>query len=177
MKDSKPIKIAVTGPESSGKTTLAAALAKRYATIWTPEYARPYLTEKGGVYTFADLGEIARGQLEWEDRDANQARGYHFCDTDLTVIKVWSAFRFGKIDPFILEQLSQPRYALTLLCHPDIPWVFDPLRENPDNRHVLLSLFQQTLQSWNVPYVEIRGIDFSDRLNQAANAIDTRSLF
>jgi nicotinamide riboside kinase len=35
-------KIAVVGPESTGKSTMSAYLAKHYDTIWVPEFARGY---------------------------------------------------------------------------------------------------------------------------------------
>ncbi len=64
----KPIqKIVVLGPESTGKSTLCAALAAHYQTIWTPEYARQYLSEHGTMYTYDDLLTIAKGQIKNED--------------------------------------------------------------------------------------------------------------
>lgn len=168
MHRNTPLKIAVTGPESSGKTTLASALATAFDTVYTPEFARTYLEETGGHYTFEDLTAIAKGQLAWENRDAALANGFHFCDTDLIVLKVWSTFRFGKADPFLLEQLAQKRYHIALLCRPDIPWAFDPLRENPDDRTQLLSLYREELTYWNIPFIEIYGSDFKDRLHQAS---------
>ncbi len=176
MHRNTPLKIAVTGPESSGKTTLAQALAAAFDTVYTPESARTYLEETGGHYTFEDLTAIAKGQLAWEDRDTGVANGFHFCDTDLIVLKVWSTFRFGKTDPFLLEQLAQKRYDVALLCRPDIPWVFDPLRENPEDRTQLLSLYRAELTNWKIPFIEIHGPDFTDRLHQARTHLELLEL-
>ena len=64
----KPIqKIVVLGPESTGKSTLCAALAAHYQTIWTPEYARAFLSKNGTKYTYDDLLTIAKGQIKNED--------------------------------------------------------------------------------------------------------------
>lgn len=167
-----PLKIAVTGPESSGKTTLARALAVAFDTVCTPEFARTYLEETGGHYAFEDLTAIAKGQIAWEDRDTSIANDIHFCDTDLIVLKVWSTFRFGKTDPFLLEQLALKRYDFALLCRPDIPWEFDPLRENPDDRARLLSLYRAELTYWKIPFIEIQGTDFEERLRQASTLLN-----
>lgn len=164
-------RIAISGPESSGKTSLAQALAARFGTVWTDEYARAYLEEKGGTYGFGDLAEIARGQLQRQDEDALLAQGFHFCDTDLVALKVWSDYRFGRTDPFILEELQKNRYDLTLLCRPDIPWEADPLRENPHDRDILFLLFKKELESLQVPFVEISGTG-EDRLEIAARALE-----
>lgn len=167
------IRIAITGPESSGKTTLAKALAKRFGTIFTPEFARYYLGQLDRPYAYDDLERIARGQLQWQQRDAGRAKALLFCDTDLVVIKVWSDVRFGCTDPRIIRQLEQNPFDLTLLCHPDIPWEYDPLRENPLDRQELLSLYLQELNRFQIPFIEIRGNDPDRRLRQAEVGIFT----
>ena len=84
----KPIqKIVVLGPESTGKSTLCAALAAHYQTIWTPEYARTYLSEHGTKYTYDDLLTIAKGQIQNED---NAYKNLKF-SVDKTMIENHSA--------------------------------------------------------------------------------------
>ncbi len=170
-KGQRVYKIAVTGPESSGKTTLCRALSGYFRTIWTPEYARYYLPLLGRKYSFADLTRIGKGQLQWQQRDAGRARGILFCDTDLITLKVWSDFRFGTTDPWILAQLRQNPYDLTLLCHPDIPWEADPLRENPHDREDLLLRFRRELQEWDIPFCEVSGSGHAARLATATGHI------
>ena len=164
-------RIAVTGPESSGKTTLCKALSAHFRTVWTPEYARFYLQELGRPYVFSDLKTIGEGQLQWQQRDAGRAQGILFCDTDLVALKVWSDYRFGSTDPWILDQLPHNPYDLTLLCHPDIPWEEDSLRENPHDREDLLQKFRQELMNWEIPFFEIRGTDPAERLKMALQAL------
>ena len=84
------IKVAITGPESSGKTTLSEQLANHFNVEWVPEFARTYLIETGGAYTQEDLDFIAKGQFE--EMEKVQDRELVFYDTDLTVIKIWSRF-------------------------------------------------------------------------------------
>jgi NadR type nicotinamide-nucleotide adenylyltransferase len=152
-------RISLTGPESAGKSSLAAQLAAHYGTTFVPEYARAYLEENGSAYTLADLEAIARGQLAAEDAAAALATGFLFCDTDLLVIKIWAENAFGTCPDWVLAELARPRYALTLLLAPDLPWAPDPLREHPDpaQRWHFYELYKAELVSRNWPFFEING--------------------
>ena len=94
-------KIIITGPESSGKTTLAKALAAHFKTVSVPEFAREYIDQLGRPYVESDLLEIAKGQLRLENEMAKRASNFLFCDTDLITIKIWALDKFGKCDPWI----------------------------------------------------------------------------
>jgi NadR type nicotinamide-nucleotide adenylyltransferase len=156
--------IVLTGPESSGKTTLARRLAELHGTAWVPEYAREYLENLGRPYEESDLLEIARGQLEREERAKAKAEKFLFCDTGMLVLKVWSEVKYGNCHPWILEQLQSGRYDFFLLCAPDIPWEPDPLRENPDGRHFLYGIYKKELKRLSLPFVEVSG-DVEERLS------------
>ena len=126
--------IILTGPESSGKSTLALTLAQYYQTIWVSEYARFYLPQLGRPYQQADIARIAEGQAEWQRQalESNVANKYVFTDTDALVCKTWEEVKYGNVSPAVeaLWQAAQP--TLYLLCAPDLPWQYDPLRETPD---------------------------------------------
>lgn len=164
--------IVVTGPESSGKTTLSRALADHYDCPWVPEYARHYLEAHGPHYEEADLRRIAQGQYLWERYAAAQARRLVISDTSMMVLHVWAQYRYGRVDPWIVEQLHSQDYHLYLLCAPDIPWKADTLRENPHDRHELLAIYEEELRQLGVPFVRIQGVDPEDRLRQAIRAVD-----
>src|ERR1700690_240628 len=102
----QPKKIVVTGPESTGKSTLCEQLAATFKTKWVPEYARKYLMELKRPYTYDDLLIIAKGQLEQEDRImASLKTPLVFIDTDMYVMKVWCEYVFGKCHYFILDEI------------------------------------------------------------------------
>ncbi|NML67372.1 ATP-binding protein [Hymenobacter sp. RP-2-7] len=166
------MKISLTGPESAGKSTLAAQLAAHYRAAWVPEYARAYLEARGAAYTLPDLEAIALGQLAAENAAAATA-GLLFCDTDLLVIKIWAEHAFGACPPWVLAALRQSRYALTLLLAPDLPWAPDPLREHPDpaQRWHFYNLYKADLQRLGWPFVEVAGPSAS-RLAAAVAAVD-----
>lgn len=150
-------RIAIVGPECTGKTDLARFLATQFHTQWVPEYAREYLENLGRAYTQNDLVHIAHGQLALEDSLATQASRFLFCDTNLVVVKIWSEFKYGSCDPVIVNALHERTYDLHLLTDVDLPWEDDPLREHPDKRAELFALYETELKSLGVRYRKISG--------------------
>ncbi len=151
-------RVAITGPESTGKSKLALWLADTYQTMQVSEYARDYLEKNGPDYTLEDVIAIAKGQLKREEDTAGRAKDLLFCDTDLLVTKIWCEVVFGTCPQWIERQFQMHRYDLYLLCYPDIPWEPDPLRENPDDREALFGLYLKTLGENNLPYRIVKGL-------------------
>lgn len=151
------IKIAITGPESTGKSTMAAQLAEHYNTVWVPEYARSYVGNLGRDYTLEDIEAIARGQLALERELQPQANKVLFADTDMLVLKIWSEHAFGHCPAWILQQLQAQDYNLCLLMGVDLPWEPDPQREHPHLRRFFYEWYKRELEALGVPFVEIHG--------------------
>jgi NadR type nicotinamide-nucleotide adenylyltransferase len=170
---SKPKRILILGPESTGKSTLAEKLAEHYAEPWVPEVAREYLEQLDRPYGYDDLLQIGRQQMQLEDEMAAGAKNHLFCDTDLRVIQVWSQHRFGKVDPWVLEEITRRTYDLILLCAPDLPWQEDPLREHPEleMRQQFFDVYQQLAQASGFPWALISG-DTAERLSTAIQEVD-----
>ena len=124
-------KIAIVGPESTGKSLLSEQLSNHYNTAWVPEVARDYLHKLNRPYTFDDLSVIAKLQLKEEERLSKTAKHFLFCDTNLIVIKVWSDFKYGRTEKWIVDAIQKSDYSLHLLTDIDLPWEDDPLREHP----------------------------------------------
>lgn len=164
-------KVAIVGPECTGKTSLAEALAKHYQTEWVREYARGYLNKLAVPYVQEDLLRIAQGQMRIEDEFVRDANRVLVCDTNLVVIKIWSEFKYKRVDQWIVDELTKRKYDLHLLMQIDVPWVADPQREHPDHREELYTLYKQELQSMKVPFVEISGNE-AVRLQSAIAAMD-----
>ena len=148
------MRIAVTGPESSGKTTLAKSLAAHFSGEYIPEYARIFLNETKGAYTFDDIELIAeRHAQQLVDRPST----LQIVDTDFFVLKIWSEVKFGKIADRIHEFVHAPLFDLHILCSPDIPWEYDPLREDPHSRDALFTLYEEALNQQNIPFICVSG--------------------
>jgi len=180
------LRIVAIGPESTGKSSLCQSLARHYDATWCPEYARDHLLRHGRDYSYDDLLEIAKGQLALEDRYADEAvrhwqrhrrtiRPMLFIDTDMYVMKVWCEFVFGDCHPWILERIAERRYDLYLLCHTDLPWVQDELREYPDTetREKLFHIYRDTLINQGIPWADVAGMH-DERLMSAIAAVDAR---
>lgn len=188
-------KIVIIGPESTGKSTLCEQLAQHYNTLWCPEFAREYLLTHGTDYNYDDLLQIAKGQLAMEEEYVQMlmksvspkigklgssattisfglsdlpTSGLLFIDTDMYVMKVWCEFVFNKCHNWILEQITERKYDLYLLCNTDIPWVKDELREYPDleNRQKLYHIYKDIMVNQSTPWVEISG-SYEERLEKA----------
>jgi NadR type nicotinamide-nucleotide adenylyltransferase len=182
----KPIqKIVVLGPESTGKSTLCAALAAHYQTIWTPEYARAFLSKNGTKYTYDDLLTIAKGQIQKEeealaslnkntvDQPTPKISNKLILDTDMYVMKVWCEYVFNNCHHYILEQINQRSYDLYLLCDIDLPWAADEMREYPDAgpRIELFTIYRELLINQNTPWGIVSGTG-KERTENAIQLID-----
>jgi len=165
--------IIVTGPESSGKTILTNQLSDYFETNSLSEYSREYLRGIGTNYTQEDLLVIAKEQLKRQVAAASEQTGkYLFCDTGLLVIKVWSQYRFNAVDPWIEKNLATQKVDLYILCNCDIPWEYDELRENPNDRHLLFNRYKKELEEHNLNYIVVEG-RHTNRLNSSINAIES----
>jgi NadR type nicotinamide-nucleotide adenylyltransferase len=150
-------KVAVIGPECTGKSDLSAFLAEHFKTSWVPEYARGYIDNLVRPYDEKDLLSIAHGQMRLEDEWPHGSGNLLICDTNLYVIKIWSEFKYGTCDKDILKNIAERKYDLYLLTYVDIPWQEDPQREHPGKREELYQLYLKDMKAQPVPFAEIKG--------------------
>ena len=164
-------KIVITGPESTGKTTVARHLANRFFTSWAHEYARQYLDEQGRYVIAEDIPNIARGQIALEDRTRERANRIYFCDTDLMATRIYSEHYFQHCPDFIPESLSQRVGDFYIFMDIDIPWVEDPQRDAPHLRSEFRKRFLEELHRYGAEYAIVGG-SFPTRLNKAAEIVE-----
>jgi NadR type nicotinamide-nucleotide adenylyltransferase len=164
------IRIAITGPESTGKSTLAESLAVHFKGAFIPEYARTYLEQKTGKYTHVDVETIARKSFDISQNFEKEADKFLFYDTDLLVCKVWSEFVFGSSSNWLKEVVKNQHFDHTFLMDVDLPWQEDPLREHPHKRRELFEIYKQELIQLNRPFTIISGLEH-ERENTAIQAI------
>ena len=166
------IRVAVTGSECTGKTTLARLLAEHYRTRWVPEYARQFVREKGAAPVYRDVEAIARGQIALEDSLAAGAPRLLIQDTDLLSTVVYSRHYYGDC-PGWVEDAARDRGAdLYLLADNDVPWVPDgDQRDRGDQRQEMQALFRRALIERGLRFVDIRG-SHDKRSRIAIRAID-----
>jgi nicotinamide riboside kinase len=151
-------KVIVTGPESSGKTTLCKQLSEQFKIPFTEEFSRKYIDDLDRKYLQEDLVIIAKEQLENEQLTrSNKQLSLH--DTDLITLKIWSEYKYGNCNDCILSQIEQQKQEkrFYFLCSPDIPWESDPQRENPHNREELFEIYKVELEQLGHNYFILEG--------------------
>jgi nicotinamide riboside kinase len=164
--------ILITGPECSGKTEMAKYLSDYYTRPWIPEYSRSYLDINGNQYAYDDIEKMAIAHLDI----VNTAQEDSILDTFLLNYKIWSQQKFNKFSPFIQENLEQCQFDKVLLMRPDIEWEFDPLRENPDDRHKLFDIYTEELDKLGWSYSIVQGIGDIRRQN-AINILQSGNVY
>lgn len=165
-----PVKIAILGPESTGKSTLAEELASFFDTVWVPEYARHYLPALDHPYTEEDVLHCVKGQRELESKMIRNAKNKIFFDTEMINFKIWLLDKYGFSPAWITSDLND-RYDFYLLTFPDLPFVKDSLRENPDRRDYFFNLYREEIELTGKPYAIVSG-QGSRRLQTAIEAVN-----
>ena len=151
-------KVIVTGPESSGKTTLCKQLSEKFKIPFTEEFSRKYIDNLDRKYLQEDLVIIAKEQLKNEQLTTNNKQ-LSLHDTDLITLKIWSEYKYGNCNDWIISQLEEQKQEkrFYFLCSPDIPWESDAQRENPHNREKLFEIYKVELEQLGHNYFILEG--------------------
>jgi NadR type nicotinamide-nucleotide adenylyltransferase len=173
MTPKKIKRIALIGPESTGKTTLCSDLSEHFHTRWVPEYSRGFVEQLNRLYTLQDIEYCTKKQLEQEYELLKTANQFLFSDTELIVAKVWCEDVFNICPSWIEEKISEKKYDLYLLTFPDLPFKEDPARENPHRRDYFFSLYKHELEKRNFDFAIIQGTG-NERFGNALKAIKAK---
>ncbi len=193
----KVLRVAILGAESSGKSTLAQALAERYQTLWVPEYLREFVEVSGRVPREDDQFGIARTQREREDAaavavaaaaaaaatttaatttTAAPATAFLFCDTTPMMTAIYSRWYWGRVDAGLAALDAAHPYQLTVVTAPDGPWMPDGLqRESPEVRQRVHEQLLAVLAERKIAYSLVLG-DLDDRLRQVIGLLEGQPL-
>lgn len=165
--------IIITGPESTGKTSIASALTAHYSGLLIPEYARSYVNELKTKYTYEDIVNIANWQFIQMKANKNKYDGQLvFFDTYLIITKIWLIWFAGKYPTWIDDAILDTCDSLYLLCATDIEWTPDSVRENGgEARERLFLEYKSELEKFKLNYVIVNGID-EQRITNAKNFVD-----
>lgn len=149
-------RICLTGPESTGKSELAARLARRFAAPLVHEYAREYVERRGNPLTIADVEPIARGQMAAQDLYSRN--GFLILDTDLISTVVYSRHYYGECPKWIEEEALRRRAELYLLMDTDVEWQPDPARDTGnEQREELFDAFRCALDEFETHWIIVSG--------------------
>lgn len=166
------LRVAILGAESSGKSTLAGALAAHYNTVWVPEYLREFVATHDRVPQEDDQHGIARTQMEREDAAAAKASRFLFCDTTPLMTAVYSRWYWGRVDAQLALLERRHDYAFTLVTAPDGPWEADGLqRDSEEVRQTIHERVVQVLRERGIAYLLVKGA-LQQRVLQASSLLD-----
>lgn len=168
--------IAIVGAESTGKTSLARALAQHLPgstglrCIWVSEWLREWCEHEGRTPRPDEQAAIA----ERQSRRIAEAALHHdlvIADTTPLMTAVYSDLLFDDTSLYGAALQDQQRYHLTLLTALDLPWQADGLqRDGPQVRAPVDARVRSALGSAGVAYSVVSGLGPS-RLENALNAI------
>jgi NadR type nicotinamide-nucleotide adenylyltransferase len=169
------IRLCVTGPESTGKTTLSRRLAEWVRTEWVPEASRVYAERVRRELLWSDVGPIAREHIALVEAGEALARtgGSRaiVLDTDLVSTMVYSRHYYAAAAPRWVARAERKRRAgLYLLCDVDVPWVPDGIRDRPTDRAPMFARFHAALRRRRSEMVIISG-DWDTRWETARSAV------
>jgi len=162
-------KIVLTGPESVGKSTLTCQLAKYYKAPSVSEIARKYVEDLDRPYNLDDVFNIAKMQIE-QEQEFEKNSDLLFVDTDLIITKIWLKRVFDIVPDWIDDYLRNKPADFHLLCYPDLPWEYDPVRENPEIRIELFDEYKAEIEKLDIPYFIVTG-ENEERFAKALIAI------
>ncbi|MET3118174.1 NadR type nicotinamide-nucleotide adenylyltransferase [Undibacterium sp. GrIS 1.8] len=164
-------RVAILGAESSGKSALAEALAAHYKTVWVPEYLREFVETQQRVPKEAEQILIARTQVERENKLAQQAYQWLFCDTSPLMTALYSRHYFGEADADLAALEAQHQYDFTIVTAPDFPWTADGLqRESAAVRQRVHEELLDLLDEREMPFLLVGG-SLKERVEQVSFAL------
>ncbi len=164
-------RVLITGAESTGKSELAMGLAHHFGGIYVPEYAREYVEKLGRPCVYSDVEHIA----EWQKRAYHDTRApgsFVFFDTWLIITRVWFEVVFQKVPSWLDEQIRRASFDLVLLCHTDLPWISDGVRENGgERREWLQERYQELIRQNGWKFHSVDGLG-GERIKKAIHLIN-----
>jgi nicotinamide riboside kinase len=167
------IRIAITGPECCGKSTLCNWLSERiFDARVVKEYAREFLDKKGAGYQYTreDVLLIARRTSELLTKAFKSNSDALIVDTDFYVLDIWWRERYGEANEEILMMKETFDFDLYLVCQPDLPWQHDLLRENEEDRDRLFAIYMEDLFNDGKTVEVVKGTG-NDRMQQVLDKI------
>lgn len=166
-------KVAITGPESVGKSTLSQQLAEHFNGKFVSEFAREYVENLKRPYTYHDVEIIAKKQCDQFNaiKDGVDNNKVVFFDTFLIITKMWFQYRWKRIPDWIEKEITSCNMDLYLLCKPDIKWKDDNSRENGDIRDELFDEYKKQLEYYSFKYEIVEGVG-EIRLHNATEIIE-----
>ncbi|MBX3247505.1 MAG: AAA family ATPase [Myxococcales bacterium] len=155
-----PLRVALVGPESTGKSTIARALAARFGAYVVPEHAETMIAARVAdpqALTKRDFEDFARGRRASEETLARFGGALLVCDSDALTTQLYAERFLGASPAWIADEAATSEYDLTLLFAPDVPWTDDHHRVDREGRDAFFSRMEALLRAHGRAPVVLRG--------------------
>lgn len=169
MEKTPGTRIAILGAESSGKSTLASMLALALDGGLVKEYAREYCENLDHKPLAEDVIHIAEVQLS-EFFEPGLSMEFIVYDTAVYTSLIWLEDKFDLVPQHLVKAAKTMDFDAIFVCDSDIPWEYDPLREDPHRRKVLEEKTKKLLVSLDKDFHFITG-DVPSRLKDSLYAL------
>lgn len=153
------LKIAITGPESSAKSSLAVQLSMHYKGTLITEYSRDYLHHTKGKYQQHDLLIMAEEHNKLLKQNELNSR-IQIWDTDLLTYNIWYEEKYKSKNQELAALWQENVADYYIICYPDTPWIWDPLRESRDDRFHLFYKYLEAIRHLKVRFNILSGNGF-----------------
>ncbi len=165
------VKVAITGVESTGKTSLCKQLAQHYKTTYLQEQARAYLEALNMPYTIKDIENICA--LHKQEEAKLNHKPLLFLDTEMYTLKIWCEVKYNFCPLSILNACNYQNYDAYIIPDIDLPWEADALREHPSlkDRQMLQKMYVEHIANTNKPWIVISG-NAQERLRNSVAFIE-----
>lgn len=167
--------IIITGAESTGKTQLARQLSLKLKCKWIPELSREFIGKLDCSYSYSDVEEIAKIQIQQIKENINNSKELVIFDTGLIITKVWFDVVYNRCPQWLVSAIIDMPKVLHLLCDTDIAWVADSVRENGgEMREKLTLIYKRELEAFGFPYKIVSGLS-ENRLTNSLKILEESS--
>lgn len=123
-------KVVFVGSESTGKSTIAKAMADELKTLWVHEYGRELWEKQNLTGTFRDMLKIGENHYRREQAMALHSNRYLFCDTNVWTTVQWSLWAYGTADQRLVDLAERTKGEyIWIFCDNNFGWVQDGTRE------------------------------------------------
>jgi len=171
-------RVVFLGAESTGKSTLAKALAKEFGTKWVHEYGREYWEQnkdEQGKISLEQLVEVAQVHRQREDEQLAKAHQYLFIDTNAITTCMFSQLFHDQVHPKLerYARLSHERYDYWFVCETDIPYEDDGTRHGEDHRQAFQTQIKKDLADRGIKHVVLTG-NLKERVQQVKDVLNQK---
>ena len=168
------VNVVFLGAPSTGKSTMAEYCARKFNTVYMPEFGREYWNKNqiNRRLTLNQLVEIAEGHLIRENQQIMEANTWLFSDTNAITTYMFSLYYHNKVHDRLTElaQFAEKRYDIVFLCDTDIPYDDTWDRSGEVNRSEFQQKIIDDLNRRNLPFIMLSG-NLETRMEQVKKTL------